>query len=131
MAAPFTLRGVIVLWSGITLVYLVAVTHRLLWLHTPPGLATFAAVSAVLAVWLELFAIRSARALLDVGVASALFASVVMNTAIIAGAVVQSKRTVLPRAGFAVLLLIVLFWKTHNLVDRFNRKAGNEKRITH
>lgn len=54
-----------------------------------------------------------------------------MNTAIIAGAVVQSNRMVLPRAGFAVLLLIVLFWKTHNLVDRFNRKARNDKRITH
>lgn len=99
MAAPFTLRGVIVLWSGITLVYLVAVTHRLLWLHTPPGLATFAAVSAVLG--------RLARVVCDP---------------------VWARPS---RAGFAVLLLIVLFWKNHNLVDRFNRKARNDKRITH
>lgn len=119
MAGQILLRRFTVLWTALTLAYLAAVAHRTVGLHAPPGLPTLAAFSAVLAVWLELFVMLTGRTLLDFGVASALFASVTLNTAILVRAALHDRALILTRTGFTVLLLIVLIWKTNDLLHRF------------
>jgi hypothetical protein len=102
----------VILWGALTGVYLAAVIYRVVVLHEPVGLPTYAGFSAVAAVWFSLLDAVHPREALRIGAIASLGASIIANAAIISRAFVASRGTPVLRILFTLLLLIALLNST-------------------
>ena len=115
-------RRLMIMWGALTGIYLIAVLYRLLVLHQPVGLPTYAGVSAVAGVWFALIDSASPRDAFKVGAIASLLTSVALNAGIITRAVLTGRAVPLARFLFTVLLLIGLLNATLRTQRHFTRK---------
>jgi hypothetical protein len=106
------------LWGLLTATYAAGVVYRALVTHIPPGLPSFAGISAVTAVWLDYLTFVRDRLLLRYGVLLSLLAALVLNTAIIARRILEAHTLSVGRMLATLLFLLLLADKARDIITQ-------------
>ena len=110
------LRQFAVLWGLLTAVYLGTTLYRALAYHISPAYPTYAGRSAVLAVWLDIFAVVRSRTILRLAVMLTLLSSVLLSGAVVVTAALHGRRLLIGRTAFTILFAILLYQKTRDMI---------------
>ena len=116
-----------ILWGMLTATYGFAVAYRALTQSIHPGFATFAALTAIAAVWLGFFQFVHTRRSLRIGIVVTIAATVLLNTASIVSSATRGKGLPVEQSVFTIMFVYVLLAKVRELrAGHKSREQGNE-----
>jgi hypothetical protein len=115
------------LWGMLTATYGFAVAYRALAQSILPGLPTFAAFTAITAVWLGFFQFVHTRRVLRIGIVVTIAATILLNTASIVSSALNGKGLLIEQSVFTIMFVYVLLAKVQALHRRpKSQEQGNE-----
>jgi hypothetical protein len=115
-----------VLWGMLTATYACAVLYRALVESIPPGLSTFAAFTAIAAVWLSFFQFVYTRRSLRLGVVVTIAATILLNSTSIVSSALKGKGLPVEQSVFTIMFVYVLLVKVQELQANTSSEQGNE-----
>src|SRR5688572_1061667 len=116
------IRRFMLFWGALITTYVMAVLYRLIALHQEPQITTFAALSALLAVWLEALTIITPRSAYRLGVIASVVAVVTLNVMAFARSIATGTAPPVMTPLITIVLLVVLVSMIRHEVHRFKHK---------
>ena len=106
----------------LTATYGLAVAYRAVAQSVIPGLPTFAALSAIAAVWLGFFGVVRAHRYLHFAIVLTLVATILLNAAAIISSSIHGRGLPAEQSIFTIIFVYVLLGRLHELQARHSSR---------